>query len=340
MNWWRYFRHLQRQFRPPVKPDMRRMEWTCACGEDLFADFQDDDPVAFNELHAALMAGSTLTNSVGGTASFPSSSTPDTTTQVPVSSSSASPLRQRYPQPSSGNIPAQMLRAPLGVTETNQAPPPRYLAVSSSFGGIYKGLSELDISQLKSDAQLFMAVATIYLELSSWRRLRRIFLKPVSVEFVQLSVWDVHKGYVSISDRPACVPPENEPNYDFAPRPLAPLPPVPPEIFVHYLGHRGGSHNPASNRFVWTPRLPTRKLKRLIDCDVPTYGWGIFIKEGPNRLLIFWMAILSVVCSVLLSILWATLKGDVQGASGLGSLILGVHSVIMAVFMFRFGELS
>jgi hypothetical protein len=82
--------------------------------------------------------------------------------------------------------------------------------------------------------------------------------------------------------------------------------------------------------------MPKRKARRLIDCEIPTYGWGIYIKEGPNRLFMFWMIIISVICSIVLSLLWAVLKGDVQGASGLGSLVLGLHSVIMAAFIFKF----
>lgn len=154
----------------------------------------------------------------------------------------------------------------------------------------------------------------------------------------QLCVWEMREGYISISDGPRCVPPKDDSDYDFVPRPLAPLPPVPPEIFVHYLEHK---NDPVSDihRLVWTSRLPKRKAKRLIDCDIGTYGWGIYIKEGPNRTFVFCMVVLSVLCSVLISVIWAGLKGDVQGATGLGTLVLGVHSVIMAAFMFKFGEL-
>lgn len=111
---------------------------------------------------------------------------------------------------------------------------------------------------------------------------------------------------------------------------------MPPEIFVHYLEHDAEKYT--SSRFIWTPRLPKRKGNRLIDCDIPTYGWGIYIKEGPNRLFVFWMVIVSAVLSIVLSLLWAGLKGDVQGASGLGTLVLGIHSVVMVALMFKFGN--
>lgn len=50
------------------------------------------------------------------------------------------------------------------------------------------------------------------------------------------------------------------------------------------------------------------------------------------------MIMITVICSVLLFILWASIKGDVQGGSGLGTLVLTLPSVIMAAFMFRIGE--
>jgi hypothetical protein len=124
--------------------------------------------------------------------------------------------------------------------------------------------------------------------------------------------------------------------YDFFPRPMAPLPPVPPEIFIHYLEHKESDFD--RQRYVWIPRLPKRRERRLIDCEIPTYGWGIYIREGPNRFVVFWLIMATVFASILLSILWAAIRDDVQGGSGLGTLILALPSVIMAAFMFRINE--
>jgi hypothetical protein len=52
------------------------------------------------------------------------------------------------------------------------------------------------------------------------------------------------------------------------------------------------------------------------------------------------MFIFSVVCSVLLGLLWAALKGDVYGASCLGALVIGLHSVIMTAFLFKFNDIQ
>jgi hypothetical protein len=118
------------------------------------------------------------------------------------------------------------------------------------------------------------------------------------------------------------------------PKPLKPLPPMPPEIFIHYLEHGEADLNPI--RCDWLPRLPKRLDGRMIDKNYPTYGWGIFIKEGPNRDVIFWIIISTVFSSVVLSICWSARRHDVQGGSGLGTLVLTLPTVVMAAFIFRF----
>lgn len=110
---------------------------------------------------------------------------------------------------------------------------------------------------------------------------------------------------------------------------------MPPEVFIHYLEHGQEDLNP--NRSIWSPRLPKRLDGRIIDCGVPTYGWGIHIVEGPNREAVFWIVIITVLGSILASILWSTMHKDIQGGTGLGTLIVALPPVIMAAFLFRLG---
>jgi hypothetical protein len=127
-------------------------------------------------------------------------------------------------------------------------------------------------------------------------------------------------------------------DYEFSPRPMAPLPPVPPEIFIHYLKHDYHDANPSS--YVWVPRLPKRINKRIIDCNIPSYGWGVYIREGLNGVLLFWMIIIISFCSVLLCIFWSLFMGDVQGGSGLGALLLALPPIIIGAIIFRIGEMN
>ena len=138
-------------------------------------------------------------------------------------------------------------------------------------------------------------------------------------------------GYVSVCNRPVCVPPGEEYKYDFDPRPLEPLPPVPPEIFIHYL--QDHDFEPGSNGYVWAPRLPKRIENRIIDCEIPTYGWGIYIREGISRWYVLWTTVAAWAVGLLVCIVWTSVKADIQGGSGVGALIITLLSVVMPVFM-------
>lgn len=125
------------------------------------------------------------------------------------------------------------------------------------------------------------------------------------------------------------MPPNTCIDYDFVP------PPMPPEVFVHYLEHGDGDLSP--NRYTWLPRLPKRLNNKVMDCGEATEGWGIHVVEGPNREVVFWVLMITISASVLASVLWTTLKGDIQGGTGLGALIIALPPAIMAAFLFRLG---
>ena len=152
----------------------------------------------------------------------------------------------------------------------------------------------------------------------------------------QFSLWDAKAKYISIFDRPKSVLPKDNLDYDFSPRPLEPLPPVPLEVFIHYLRHP--IEDPGPNTYVWVPRLPKRIDNRIADCDIATCGWGIYIRDGSNQMPIFLSITITTFCSILLCILWTWLKGDAQGGSGLASFILTVLSMLMTAYMLRPAE--
>lgn len=108
---------------------------------------------------------------------------------------------------------------------------------------------------------------------------------------------------------------------------------MPPEIFIHYLEHGDGVLSPSRND--WLPRFPKRLDKRVIDCDVASIGWGLHIIEGPNREGIFWTIMITTFSSVAACVLWSILKGDIQGGTGLGALIISFPTAILTAFLFR-----
>lgn len=142
---------------------------------------------------------------------------------------------------------------------------------------------------------------------------------------------------MSICNRPESIPPHTLCDYEYSPKPLDPLPPMPPEIFIHYLEH--GDEDLHPSRYVWLPRLPMRLNNRVIDGSEPGYGWGIHVIEGPNREVVFWIVMATILASILASVLWSSIQGDIQGGTGIGALIVALPPSILAAFLFRLGSI-
>lgn len=112
---------------------------------------------------------------------------------------------------------------------------------------------------------------------------------------------------------------------------------MPPEVFLHYL-ESGDTDNCHKARF-WVNRIPKRLKKKIINApDIPVCGWGIYIREGPNKSAVFWIVMTTTLAGVLASVLWSNLHDDIQGGMGLGSVILALPSIIMAAFLYRLTE--
>lgn len=203
----------------------------------------------------------------------------------------------------------------------------RFLALCVNTGGMYKKLAELDTTRIKSDSEAFSLMKQAYLEHRGLRSRLSLLIKPVTVEFVRFTLWNLRHGYVSITDRPNSMPPKTAIDYDFIPQPM------PPQVFIHYLLHGDGDLSP--NRHTWLPRLPQRLNGKVLHCGEAAEGWGIHVVEGPNRVAIFWVIILTALAGVLMSALWSSIRGDIQGGMGLGALIVALPSVLMTAFLFR-----
>ncbi|KAL4796611.1 hypothetical protein BDV19DRAFT_78895 [Aspergillus venezuelensis] len=176
-------------------------------------------------------------------------------------------------------------------------------------------------------------------------------VKPVTIEFVQVcsvrryayhhaddfkfTLWHLRNGYISICNRPDRIPPRDRIDYEYIPKPLDPPLPMPPETFIHYLEHGEGDLNPTRSN--WVNRLPKRLDERVVEGDEGTYGWGIHIIEGPNKVVIFWIIIVTVLATIVASSLWAALNNDMQGGTGLGTLMAAMPPIILTAFLFRMG---
>jgi hypothetical protein len=137
----------------------------------------------------------------------------------------------------------------------------------------------------------------------------------------QFEIWNVSKGYISVRKRPDCVPNES-PDYDFTVPP-----PMPAEVFIHYLHHGEGDLSRTRNDFIG--RLPKRRSKH--DAG---QGYGVHIIEGPYYLGIFILSMFIMFCTVVTSIAWSAKNNDVQGGTGIGALIVACYTLFLTVWIF------
>jgi hypothetical protein len=117
-----------------------------------------------------------------------------------------------------------------------------FIELCVNTGEFQRQLAEIDISDVKSDAQLFDRIRERYREIRSFR-VKYFLLKPVDVHYVQFSVEDRHR--VGILDKPMAIPSQEEmaaEGYAYHPCPLKP-PPIPANIFLHHLSNPGPHKN-------------------------------------------------------------------------------------------------
>lgn len=62
-------------------------------------------------------------------------------------------------------------------------------------------------------------------------------------------------------------------------------------------------------------------------------GWGFYIVQGINRSLIAWVVAFLSSGTILLTILWSAIRGDVQGGTGIGSFCMGTLAISVAVLV-------
>ncbi|KAK2469006.1 hypothetical protein H9L39_19400 [Fusarium oxysporum f. sp. albedinis] len=307
------FSWLMKITRPRVKEGYRRLEWTCDCGSQLYADFIVLDEERFQRFAEMLQ-------------SPPSESSQETIADVQSSQGSSSreqgSLIANWDSPNTDPQPMSSSTArSSGTDRSSKAMPPpgpgreqgicpgespesksRYLALCVQTGPIYTTLEEVDTSSFKSDAALLEEMKNVYTRIRGVRSRHNSLFIPIGLEFVKFTLWNQKHGYVSICDRPDSVPPKTQLEYDYDPKPLDFVPPMPAQVFLHYLEH--GEEGWNKFRYLWLPKLPVPRDKRIIEGHEASYGWGIHIIEGPNRWAIFALLLTTVLGSALAALLW------------------------------------
>lgn len=105
-------------------------------------------------------------------------------------------------------------------------------------------------------------------------------------------------------------------------------PPVPPNVLLHMLSSRLA---PRHIHDTWMQRLPKKIETSIYSTNSPViFGWGIHIIEGPEIWIMKYALFTGLLGAFTAAGLWWGLKGDVQGGTGIGSLILGAMGLIVA----------
>ena len=122
----------------------------------------------------------------------------------------------------------------------------------------------------------------------------------------------------------------DEQRYEYKPCPLLDEPPMPSNVLLHHLASDMPEAHPHS---IWTSRLPKKINDSIFSGSQPlTLGWGIHIVEGVNQIKVAWITICGLITSCTATGLWWGLKKDIQGGTGLGSLMLTMLGLLIAYF--------
>jgi hypothetical protein len=106
---------------------------------------------------------------------------------------------------------------------------------------------------------------------------------------------------------------------------------MPSNILLHFLSSPYPQHH---THGTWLRRLPKKLEASIFSNDSPVnFGWGIHIVEGPNMRKIACVMLLGLLVSFMATGLWWVRSNDIQGATGLGSLMLAALGLMAALFI-------
>lgn len=314
-------------------PGYKRIEWLCDCSEKLWGDFQIQDAEAVESFTRWLEH-------------------PDQQPYHPSASHNPSQLNASSATSTLGHQQAHTRtdsqaanNAPIASTATTpkplslpRQPTERYLELCINTGEYDISLAEIHINtpetSITSDGQLFEEIRKRYQKCRGILRNHKWSLfKPIDVHFVRFCLED---GDVGILQSPLSLPTEDavlhSRSWEFCPCPcpLKEPPPIPTNVFLH-LFNSTRTHP----RSTWLNRLP-KKLHHSIyqrnggpHVGWQAMGWGVHIIEGPNVKAIFLLQVLLVVISLAGAIVWAVLKGDVQGGFGIAGFVVAATGVLV-----------
>ncbi|KAI1411796.1 hypothetical protein F5Y13DRAFT_190798 [Hypoxylon sp. FL1857] len=338
----------------------RRVVWECSCGETLATHFQNTNPQALKTLELELRGIKSRTQThlhQHGSNKSVSIQTHATPILPGRPHSTGSTNREQHDSDPESSFTKGVIANSDGsigkCQEVSSVKVKKYFEVCVNVGRHIVNLGEINISAIASDDQLFDEIWKTYrgIKGSNWREtLHKWFLEPDDVKFVFFGVLKRHQ--VGIYGQPLEIPPRvevDEGRYHYYECPMEVLPPMPGNIFLHYLEHakrkskNSGKFSGYHTDSTFLNRLP-KKLERSIFSETLgltgsaiSYGWGIHIIERPStfaqNLVAGLVAIASVlICLVVFGITWST--ASLENAIGVGQYTAGVLALLNTAIYF------
>ncbi|KAH6865714.1 hypothetical protein BKA58DRAFT_461671 [Alternaria rosae] len=152
----------------------------------------------------------------------------------------------------------------------------------------------------------------------------RSFMSPSANAIFRLyhhQLVDIHE----IND----IPPEDQNHeYEYSPMPADNVPPIGPNLLMHFFLHPEESPSSA----VLLPSIPKRKDNILEPCPVrgSSIGWGLDVVTGVDELKLFGLALLGTLASIIFGLVWSVIKHDIQGAFAVAGFLFAILTFTIA----------
>jgi len=183
-------------------------------------------------------------------------------------------------------------------------------------------LHQSEVCRVNSDRDFFRLLALRYRNTTTKRWLffpSSWLLHPRSIDFVRLEVFT--SSLASIQDKPALPTPVLRDEYLYEPMPCETLPPVGPNIMMHFFEH------PAHAEVVPVlyRRVPKKLRARLVACPRAgsAVGWGMQMTEGLDPVLVFLCGCAAFGVALTAAVVWIVMRGDdVQGGFAIAGFVV------------------
>ncbi|KAK0637021.1 hypothetical protein B0T17DRAFT_504403 [Bombardia bombarda] len=316
---------------PPIPEGKKRASWTCKCGRQLHDDFQELRPGAVEELAIQLRNSNKLNDNEdeliysdpvddSKAAPQPSTTIRDILMQIrQYIQSIANAIKPFTSAHQSRNIQRdiELGLCPSASASTHARSDHNFILLCIPFLRWATKLHQPEVCRINSDQELFRVLRSYYASQrggSAWTRLRKI-------KGVQFVMFEMYKS--QLADVQACpsVPiPERRTEYAYEPMPADVIPPIGSNHLMHLLEHP----EDAEVVPVLLKKIPKKLHAKLDACPIKgsSVGWGLQFVEGMNWLVVFVYGCTGFALSLVCAVVWATVRGDVQGGFAIAAFMI------------------